>query len=133
MTLEEGLFAQLTMDPDVSAIVGDRVYPLIMPQGSPLPAVTYQRISSARFYAHDGPSGLARPMIQLSCWAESYDEAKQVAALVRKALESASGTLGGQDGVPVQGIRVEDEVDLYEDNPPVFRTDLDTVFWYEEG
>jgi hypothetical protein len=45
---EAFLFQRLTSQTAVSSLIGSRVYPLIAPQGTPLPLVVYQRTSVER-------------------------------------------------------------------------------------
>lgn len=92
MTLEEGLVTFLkAFSP---AIAGGRIHPLELPQGTALPAVTYQRISGPRVRTLSGPGGKARARIQLDGWANTYAEAKALATQLRQALDGYKGLMG---------------------------------------
>ena len=90
--------ALLLADPAVSAAVGgSRIYPLIRPQGSALPAITYQRVSRIRV----DPFSRADPLVadarvqnarlQIDCWAATYGDVKELAADVLNVLAGYVG------------------------------------------
>jgi len=93
--IDEALVQILTGDGAVAALVMDRVYPIVTPQGAELPAVVYQRISGPRDETMDGPSGLASPRYQFSCIGRGYGEMVAVAEAVRRALDGFRGDVGG--------------------------------------
>src|SRR4051812_12080900 len=99
MTLGDGLFAYLS-----SALsVGERVYPLTLPQGVVLPAVTYQLVGGeGPLHSHGdaqdgaGPTRLTfeRSRVQLGCWAGSARTADVLAAEVSAAVDGFTGWWG---------------------------------------
>lgn len=129
MILEEGIYAHLTDDAGVAALVGTRIYPLQVPQDVTLPAVAYQRISGPRDHAHDGPTGLVRARVQFSALGSTYLEAKTVTEALRAALDGFKGTMGT---VEVQTVFLENERDEWAEafRLPVVRQDV--IFWYKE-
>lgn len=132
MTPEEGLFAFLTADAGVSALVATRVYPNVAAQDASLPYIVYQRISTPRVGSHSGPSGLAHPRFQLTCADDSYSGAKALADSVRSALDGYIGMMGGGSGVGVQATYVKDERDGYDSTSKVQVKRLDVVLWHKE-
>lgn len=129
MSIESGLYTHLTNDPDVSALVGDRIYPLLVPQDASLPAIAYQRISTGREEAHTGPSGLCSARIQLTCIADSYESAKSVADAVRKSLDGFSGTMGTFE---VGACFVVNDRDDWASSFDVPVVRLDVIIWHKE-
>jgi len=113
MTLEEALYAHLSnVARFTGAIVGTRIYPQIIPQGVPRPAIAYQRVSRGeRQLAHDGPIGFGRATIQITCQGKEYRDAKPLAQAVRKDLNGYKGLLGGAGGVAVGRCAIENEID----------------------
>lgn len=98
MTLGDGLFAYLSS----MLSVGDRVYPLTLPQGAVLPAVVYQLVGGegplhSHADAHDGttPRGPShqRSRVQLGCWAGMARGAELLVAEVERAGDGFTGTL----------------------------------------
>ena len=114
-TIEEAIYAHLTGNSGVAALVSTRIYPLTIPQDIALPAIAYQRISGPRIAAHDGPTGVARARIQITCQAPTYAAAKGLAMAVRQALDTFSGevTVSGNK-VMVEAAMLANEWDGYE-------------------
>ena len=68
------------------AKIGNRFYPITLPQEPTLPAVTYLILAGDRSYAHDGDLGFANFRIQFDSYALTPDEAEEVVDLVVTAL-----------------------------------------------
>lgn len=126
--LEEALYVRLTGDAAVTAIVGTAVYPQAAPQNLEPPFITYARVSAERLRSFDGPSGLARPRMQVDCWAAGYRQARQLADATRRALD---GWRSPADGVP--GAMLESDRDLHEPENGLHRVSMDFFFWHEES
>jgi len=109
VNIEEALYSKLVSDAGVST----RIYPNVVPQDIALPAVAYQRISTVRDMAHDGPLGIAHVRFQLTISAASYTSARAVANAIRTALDGFSGLMGGVGGVTVEASFVENDSDGY--------------------
>src|SRR5690606_12612394 len=82
---------RLLASPEVSALVGTRIFPVGgRPDKGPkaaLPAITYQRVSNRWLTSHEGGLGASQPLVQLSCWAKTWSEVRALAAAVRRALD----------------------------------------------
>jgi hypothetical protein len=131
--MESDLNALLRADAGVGAIVGAgsaaRVYPIILPQAGTFPAVTYQRISTPRIVTATlgGQNARVKCRMQLDCWAETFAQAKALAAAVRSAM------LGAATFTAI----ALDERDMYEagdssDGLTLYRTSVDYSCWYLE-
>jgi len=131
MNIEEALYAHVTGDASIAALISDRFYPLRAPQGAALPYAVYQRISTPRIRSQSGPSGLARPRFQVTCYASSYSQSRQLANLMRISLDGFRGTMGG--GVSVGAVFLENEMDTYEDETGAFGTPMDFIIWHQEA
>ena len=70
MAIEDGLVALLSADSGVSALVGNRIHPLVLPRKPTYPALVYQRVSGERVRSLSGPSGRVRPRVQIDAYAE---------------------------------------------------------------
>lgn len=128
--IEVALFQILTGYAGLTALVGARAYPLLLPQNCTLPAVTYQRITTPREYSHAGPSGIASPTFQFNVWDSDILRAKQVAEQVRGALHGARNTTVA--GVKIGGVTCVDEGDSYDQNSNAIGVQLDFEIWHHE-
>jgi hypothetical protein len=113
MNIEEALYSKLTGDAGVAALVVARIYPNVVPQDIAMPAVAYQRISTTRVMAHDGPTGVASARFQFTVSGSTYSSARNVVNAIRTALDGFSGLMGGTNGVIVEAIFVENDFDGY--------------------
>jgi hypothetical protein len=133
--IETALRAQLLATPAVTALVGQRIYALILPQKPQggagwVPAVTYQRIAAIRENALDGATGLVGVRFQVDSWALTYAEVKDLAAAVRGALNGFAGAVGGEN---VQGSFLLADTDRYESEVELFRVSQDFRVWHREA
>jgi hypothetical protein len=88
----------LTSTPAVAALVGARIYPGKMEQGSALPAIVYDRVITTPAPAPlEGAAAPVRARLRLSCWADSFDEARGLWQAVKAALEGRSAMVGLDD------------------------------------
>ena len=132
MAIEDALYSLLAASGAVASHVGDRIYPVVRPQNSALPAIVYQQISGPRSHAMDGPSSLVESTWQVSCWAASYTQAEQLMDAVRSTLDGYSGTVAGVD---IEGIFLIDVADLYNTEPKATQTfgkRMDIQVFYQE-
>ncbi len=120
MSIEEKLFERLKSN---VALVSDRVYGGTAPQGVARPFIVFYKVSPTRDYTHGGYSGLHRPMMQISCLANTYDSAKDVVAQVITAMESWPGSDN------VDAAFVEGEIDMYEQDTGLYHCLVDVFVW----
>jgi len=130
MNLEEALFAYLKDHAGLKALVGTRIYPLILPQPPTLPAVTYFKVSLVNRRVMASPSDVLKQVrVQFSCWANTYSETKSVAEQVKVALQDFAGQMGG--GVQVLDGNIINEQDLYEDDTGIYHVPVDVLIMHE--
>jgi Protein of unknown function (DUF3168) len=112
-------------------IADGKVYPLVRPQGVPLPAITYQRISTTRVDPLGEPNFLADGRLQIDCWAASYGAVKDLADAVRRRLNGFAEAKGPRPRLA--GIRaLPSHLDDYETDTEVYRVSQDFSVWFEE-
>lgn len=128
--IEEALFSRLSGFAGLSSLVGDRIYPLKLPQKPTLPAVVYQRISGARVRSLLGSSGLASPRFQFDSYAAGAKTSREVSEQIRLALQGFSGTVAG---VRITGITFEGDRDFYYDDTGLYRRLADYFIWHNEA
>ena len=117
------LLRTLREDAGLSALVGSKVFALVIPQGTKLPCVTFQRIGGMPANTLSGHSGLEEIDLQIDVWARDYDEAKAIAKAVRAAMPPS--------GPRFSAHLIEDQ-DLYEDGTNYFRVSMEFKVWFLE-
>lgn len=117
------LLRTLREDAGLSALFGSKVFALVIPQGTKLPCITFQRIGGMPANTLSGHSGLEEIDLQIDVWARDYDEAKAVAKAVRAAMPPS--------GPQFSAHLIEDQ-DLYEDGTNYFRVSMEYKVWFLE-
>lgn len=130
---EELLVSVLKSTPAVIARVGSRIYPMVRPQDSALPAITYQKISGNPQVQMSGPHNMFRERFQITCFAARYSQMKQTADAVRGAFNGYDSTV---DSVEVHIATIDNEVDLISELPDVrdarvYARAIDFIIWYK--
>lgn len=115
--LEQRVYEALAAgSPNTNA--GQRVYPLLAPEGAALPRITFSRVSTAPVNAIGGSSGLDQVRVQIDCWASSLPAVATLAAQARTIIET-------QDFKAL----LQGAVDDYEPDTRTFRRSLDFRCW----
>jgi hypothetical protein len=94
------------------------IYPIIAPQGSLPPYVTYQRVGSTVNNVLSGPPSIDQTRMQIDVWDTSYQGAQTLAAQIKTRMQAW----------PVQNILIGD-YDLYEAPVKTFRVLMEFSIW----
>jgi hypothetical protein len=94
--IEDALWLFLTTAPrQTQAAVGQKVYPLLIPQDVQGSAVAYQTVATPeRGLDHAGASGWVRRRIQFSCQAARPSQARAIADAITQDLHGFQGAIG---------------------------------------
>lgn len=125
--MEADLLAVLEANVGVSALVGARIYPMILPQRVTLPAIRYQVISTIPQPTHNGASGLRQYRIQLSVHAATYSAAQAVAEALHAALDGKKAIFGSGTSCTVAN-----DVPGYEEESGQYVRHVDVEPWWRE-
>lgn len=111
MELEAAIVSLLKADAVINDLVAGRIAATGLPDALARPNIVYQRIGTPRTWNNDGPDGIVRGTVQISCYADRYPQAKELAKAVR-ALNGFRGTVTGPSGsIVIHGIFLDDERD----------------------
>jgi hypothetical protein len=123
--IEETLFTRLSTFAGITALVDTRIFPMIMPQGTVKPALTYQRISSIRESCMVADDGIVRARFQITAWGETFKTVRSIIEQVRQALQrwNTSG---------IQDTYIIGEYDLYDEGAYLYGAAIDAQVVYEE-
>lgn len=86
MSAESTLYGWLDADAGLAALVGERIYPDVIPQDQPLPAVAFARTQTEPIATIHGTVPASFVGMQIQCWAATRAIAEQVADAVVAAL-----------------------------------------------
>lgn len=109
MSAETDLFAVLDAAAGLAALVSDRIYPVAIPEGKPLPAVVYLIAGEQRNVGLDLSSHGTATAFSLQAIAETYTAARAIGDAIEAALLA--------EGVPVdnRSAGLDDETGLFVD------------------
>lgn len=133
--ITSGLFDLMKSDAGVLAILATIsgkpcIWPVKLPEASPVPAIAYTQISGDGVYSLDGANVLKTGRFQISCYAQGFTDAKKLARAAQKALVGYHGTL--DDGTEVDSIRLLLELDGWEEAPQSYHCPFDVEVWYRD-
>jgi hypothetical protein len=135
MTLGDGVFAYLSS----VLSVGERVYPLTLPQGAVLPAVTYQLVGGeGPLHSHEDAQGgeapfrptFQRSRVQLGCWADSARAAEVLAGELEGVVDGFRGSWGD---VPIASALIDVSLDDWRPDVGKYRRIVDVLVQWTGG
>jgi hypothetical protein len=122
--------------------VSNRVYPLVIPQqtydeATKQPCLVYTMDTDRRHVRFSGSDTLVRGILQVDCYARSYQTVQDVAASVRDALVDYSGAMAASTSpitsTTIQTIHLDGENNLMDEEPGLYRVLQRYVVWYDEA
>lgn len=126
MSFEAELKAHLQSDSAISAMVGERIHPLILPERSEFPAITYTLVFGEPQNSLDGfTSGLRRISVQIDCWSRTFDRTKSVA-------EAVVSRLGTPASAFKSVVTEYPTLDDYESETKIYRRSIGASCWFTE-
>lgn len=116
--------------PGVSAAVGPRIYPLVIPKEqwdtvTQKPCLVYSGDGVTRTHTFCGPTKLVRDSIQIDVYTRDFDQTVDLKQKVL-AVGDFRGTIGGTD---VDVIFIENESDIFDLEPGLFRSSIGLTVW----
>lgn len=101
--------------------VNSRVYAEMAPSKTPTPFITYTRVGTQYHHQFGRDSGFNTSHIQVDVYAVTAKEAQAIAVTMRKAVIDFSGIMGGDGGVYIGSVILEDESDGFDSDTHFFR------------
>ncbi len=125
------IYGKLANTAPATTILGStKIYPMVIPQGVALPAITYSQISDPREHAMVGDPNIMHPRYQVSSWSTSYSQVKSLAYQVRLALQD----LQTSTGTNIHRVFFENEIEMSEVDPMskeiTFHIAQDYIIWW---
>jgi len=114
----------------VTALVAQRVYPGVVPQGTALPAISYEHVSTVPLPTLTIGTNLVRTRIEVTAVAKTYAAQKSLLEEIRKALDYQRGTVAGVEVVSI--MRDSSGPDLRDDDSGLFWQSTDFMVVHRE-
>jgi hypothetical protein len=125
MSFEAALKSHLSGDSGIAQAVGERIFPVKLPENTTKPAIVYTKVGTTPQTDLDSDDGdLLSIRLQVDCWATGFEVVAALAELVRLRMQAATitansfniGSVFGQDG--------------YDPEAKLYRVTLDFGCWY---
>ena len=127
MSVEKDIRTYMGTRTAITDIVGSRIYAQKLPQAATFPSLVYNRVSTQRTYSHSGDSNMTSPRIQYSCFAETYEEAKDLAEQIVSEMSGFKGTAGSST---IYSTFVDNELDLIDPESKLYFIPVDLMITY---
>lgn len=126
--IEKGLVAMLLANAPIAAMVGTRISPLVLPENSTLPALTYQTVGSV---SRDtlATAGMSRVRMEFNCWGADYLDAITLRAALIAALNGYQGLLS--DGTQLQNARQLQSIDFFDHDARLYRAMTEFYLYFD--
>lgn len=97
MMIEEALYSKLTGTATLTAIVGSRIYSGIIPQGTAMPCLVFNPISTQKAHGMEitGKQGLYMATFQFDIVTTTAKQAAQIQEVLVDTLEGFRGSVSG--------------------------------------
>lgn len=131
--IEQAFRGLLAANTGLSALVGAKIYPLVVPQNTAYPAVVYQVISkipnSEPCQGEQHSENVQQARMQVSIYAEKYEQIVAIDEAIRSALDYYKGTVGT---VQISSLRFLSARDLYAQEALVYHRAIDYRIIYSK-
>jgi len=125
MEIETALKAFLLTQTDLTGKVGERIYILQAPQTAAKPYIVIERAGDPGVHTSDGPVAVGDTGVIIGCYGTTWTSAREVAVLVKAALNGKTGVIGGASGVTVNPVFYDDEGSGFDTNVSLYYVDLE--------
>lgn len=130
MTLAaEAMVTLMNTDSAINALLAGRVYPNLIPEGSPLPALQYQQISDVPVMAHTGFCNLQTTRYQVTFQAATYAAVRQLARAIKRRFNGYKGVVGD---LRIDRCVVENDTDTYAETALIPGARMDILITHDE-
>lgn len=140
--IQDAFYGFLSAQAGITTLAGTRIFPLVIPQkvyseATKQPCLVYSFDAKNRQKRFSGTDSLVASSVQVDCYATTYRQAQLLASAVRAVLLDYAGTWTGntspQVSHKVQKCFLENEIDLDDPEPGLYRVSQSWAIWYDEA
>ncbi len=91
----QAVYEYLCKMPNIYKRVNGRIYPIVLPQGKPLPAIVYSPVIASYDSALQGDTGFVKQTIQFVCHDTTYKKTRELSRMLKKAFQDFHGDMCG--------------------------------------
>lgn len=116
----QAVYSYLSNDNTIRGQVQGRIYPVLLPQDAPLPAIVYTPVLANYDSALQGDTGFTRQTIQIICHHTTFGQARKLARRVKALLQDYHGDMNGVD---VQAVFIKSDYSYNSNSSLKFNTE----------
>lgn len=140
--IQDAFYGFMSAQGAITALTSTRIFPVVIPQkvysdATKQPCLVYSFDAKNRQKRFSGTDSLVASSVQIDCYATTYRQAQLLASAVRSVLLDYAGTWIGntspQVSHKVQKCFLENEVDLDDPEPGLYRVSQSWAIWYDEA
>lgn len=91
----QAVYEHLSANAAIQSRVQGRIYPILLPQDKPLPAIVYAPVIANYDSALQGDTGFVKQTIQFVCHDTTYKKTRELSRMVKKAFQDYHGDMCG--------------------------------------
>lgn len=116
----QAVYERMCLDKSISQCVGDRIYPIMLPEDAPLPAIVYSPTLANYDSALQGDTGYVRQTMQFVCHDKTYKRARELSRKVKKLFQDYKGDMCG---LVIQAVFIKSDYEYNSNTALKFDTD----------
>ena len=116
----QAVYERMCADKSISKYVGDRIYPIMLPEDAPLPAIVYSPTLANYDSALQGDTGYVRQTMQFVCHDKTYKRARELSRKVKKLFQDYKGDMCG---LVIQAVFIKSDYEYNSNTALKFDTD----------
>jgi hypothetical protein len=116
--IDDALFSLLSNSAAISVLLIGKITPIVVPQNSLYPCITYSTNLDQEDRTFDGQGTFGRVSVEVDAWADDYDGAIVLAKAISDTLKNYRGTVSGVD---IDSIYIDSVITVYEAEAEKYR------------
>jgi len=116
----QALYEYLKSVDAIEEKVGDRIYPILLPQDCYLPAIVYSPVYCDYDSALQGDTGFVKQTVQIVCHDTTYKKTRELSRLVKNAIQDYRGDM---KGLNIQAVFIKTDYELSGNTSLKFNTE----------
>ena len=130
----QALYEYLSADADIKKRINGRIYPIVLPQNAPLPAIVYSPVLANYDSALQGDTGFVRQTVQFVSHDTTYKKSRELSRLIKRALQDYEGDM---NGLLIQAVFVKSDYEYNRNTALKFNTEeymssIEFEFYFNE-
>ena len=91
----QAIYEKLCSETSISNYVHGRIYPIVLPEDAPSPAIVYTSVLANYDSALQGDTGFVRQTIQFVCHDTTYKKSRELSRKVKRVFQDYTGDMCG--------------------------------------